>query len=133
MTEIKKPRVILADDETHVRKMVKLALTKMNCEVIGEAANGQEAVDLFKKEKPDLLMLDINMPVKTGEEALAEIMDEFPDAFVIMLTSVAEGDSVEKCLDLGAANYILKSTPIKELQKMIKETWVEFKKGGQNG
>lgn len=133
MTEPAKPKVLLADDEGHIRLMMKSVLQRMNCEIAGEAKNGQEAVELFRKAKPDITLLDINMPLKTGEEALKEIMAEFPGAFVIMLTSLSDSEVVEKCIEHGAANYILKDTPIKEIQTMIRDTWSEFKKGKQHG
>ena len=123
-----KPRVLLADDEAHIRALMKAVLTSMKCEIVGEAANGEEAVDLYFKEKPDLLLLDINMPRKTGEEALEEIMNAFSDAFVIMLSSVADMESVAKCIDLGASNFIRKDTPMAEMKKLIKETWDNFRK-----
>jgi len=123
-----KPRVVIADDERHIRMLLKTVLTKMNCEVVGEAPNGQEAVDLFKREKPDMLLLDINMPVKTGTEALKEIIAERPDAFVIILSSVADLENVKHSLNLGASNYILKDTPLEEIKRIIKETWEEFRR-----
>lgn len=129
MTGTKKTRALIADDENHVRRLLKSVVQKMNCEVVGEAKNGQEALDLFKKEKPDLLLLDINMPFKTGDEVLEEIMTEFPDAFVIMLSSIADAESVEKCLELGASNYLRKDTPLTEMKKIIYETWQNFKSG----
>ena len=132
MEQKRKPRAAIADDERHIRMLLKTVLTRMNCEVVGEAANGQEAVDLFKYEKPDLLLLDINMPVKTGTEALEEIMADRPDAFVIILSSVADLESVRHTLELGAANYILKDTPLEEIKRIIKETWGEFR-GKQGG
>jgi two-component system chemotaxis response regulator CheY len=126
MTEAKKPRVLIADDEGHIRMLMKAVLTSMQYQIVGMATNGQEAVELFSKEKPDLLLLDINMPLKTGEEALREIMDAFPDAFVIMLTSVADRGSVENCISLGAIHYIRKDTPITEMKAIIQETWQRF-------
>ncbi len=128
MNEKMKVRVIVADDEFHIRTLIKTIMKSMQAEIVGEAKNGQEAIDLFKREKPDLLLLDINMPIKSGDEALKEIKHEFPDAFVIMLTSVADVDTVKKCLDIGAANYLLKDTPINEMKKLVKETWGSFKK-----
>lgn len=127
MTEKKKPRVLLADDESHIRMLIKMVMRAMNCEIVAEATNGREAVELFKKEKPDLLLLDINMPEKTGDEALKEIIADNPDAFVIMLTSVSDMKSVEHCLSLGAANFIRKDTPVEEMKKLIKETWTAFR------
>ncbi len=130
MTNPQKPRILIADDEIHLRMLMKKVMTSMNCEIVGEAKNGIEAIELYKKEKPDLLLLDINMPVKTGEEALKEIIEEFPDAFIIMLTSLADMESVENCLNLGASNYIRKDTPLDEIKKIIKETWALVKKKG---
>ena len=123
MLEKRKIRVGLADDEIHIRMLMKKVFTSMGCEIAGEAKNGTEAVELYRREKPDIMLLDINMPIKTGDEALRDIVSEFPDAFVIMLTSQADVESVQKCLDAGAANYIRKDTPIAELKEIIKETW----------
>lgn len=115
-------RVVIADDEFHILGMLKALMKTMNYAVVGEAKNGQEAVDVYRKEKPDVLLLDINMPVKDGDDALREIMHEFPDAMVIMLTSVVDMEKVESCLELGAANYIRKDTPVSDMRKIISET-----------
>ncbi|MDM8524065.1 response regulator transcription factor [Desulfococcaceae bacterium HSG8] len=124
----KKARVVLADDEAVVRLIMKKVMKGMNCEIVGEAKNGQEAVDLFREKNPDILLLDINMPFKTGKEALKEIIREFPDSFVIMLTSLADTETVEDCLKLGAANYIRKDTRLEDMKKIIRTTWAAFKK-----
>jgi len=117
------PRVLIADDEQHMRLLMKTVIKKMNYQVIGEATNGQEAIDLFQKERPDLMLMDINMPYKTGEEALEEILTQFPEALVIMLTSVVDTETVGKCIDRGAANYIRKDTPLTDIAKIISTTW----------
>lgn len=121
-----KPRVLVADDENSCRVLIKAILSGMNCEVVGEARTGIEALEMYKKLRPHLLILDINMPIMTGDEVLENIMKEYPDAFVIVLTAVADMARVEKCLDLGAANYIRKDTPVNEIRVIIKETWQEF-------
>jgi two-component system chemotaxis response regulator CheY len=122
MDQTIRPRVLIADDEKHMRLLMKAAMKKMNCEVVAEAGDGQEAVALYKNHQPDLLLLDINMPLKTGDEALKEIIDAFPQALVIMLTSVVEMETVEKCIDIGASNYIRKDTPIPEIVNIIQAT-----------
>lgn len=124
----RRPRVLLADDERFVRAFMKKVMTTMKCDIVGEAKDGQEAVDMFRSERPDIMLLDINMPFKTGEEALKEIIRDFPKACIIMLTSLADSKSVEKCLTSGAANYIRKDTPLDEMKKIIKETWSAFRK-----
>lgn len=131
MTETKVPRIVIADDEMHIRLLIKKALTSMNYIVVGEAANGNEAVDQFKKERPDIVLLDINMPFKSGEEALQEIIAESPDALAIMLTSVSDMESVENCIAAGAAGYIRKDTPLAEIKGMISEAWQAHCEGGE--
>lgn len=117
---------MVADDESHCRVLIKALLNSMNCEVVGEARTGDEAIALYKKLKPNLLLLDVNMPYKNGDEVLEELFSNHPDAFVIVLTSVTDMESIEKCLSLGAANYIRKDTPISEIKMIIKDTWKSF-------
>lgn len=126
MAEAKRLRVLIAEDESHSRLLLKAIVTSMNCEVVGEATTGQETIELYRQLKPHMLLLDINMPNKTGDEVLKEIKVEFPRAFVIVVTSVADQESVEKCLELGAANYIRKDTPIAEIKMAIKEAWASY-------
>ncbi|HTL27045.1 MAG TPA: response regulator, partial [Burkholderiales bacterium] len=70
MSEKRKVRVLLADDESHVRLFVKTVVSSMGCQVVGEATNGKEALELFDQTSPDLVLLDINMPVMDGIAAL---------------------------------------------------------------
>ena len=112
-------RVLVADDESFMRLYVASVLSKMNCEVVGQASNGAEAVSLFREKKPDLLLMDINMPLKTGEEALKDIRAEFAEARVIMLTSVIESGTVESCIALGAIGYIRKDSSVDEIKAII--------------
>lgn len=102
--------------------MMKAVVSSLRYEIAGEAGDGQEAVDLYKKEMPDLLLLDVNMPQRSGIDALREIMREFPDAMVIMLTSVVDMENIKQCIELGAANYIRKDTSITEMRQIIKDT-----------
>ena len=117
-----RPRVLVADDEMVMRMFISSILAKMNIDVVGQACNGNEAVSMFREAKPDLLLMNINMPLKTGEEALEEIRAEFPGARVIMLTSVIESETVEKCLSLGAVGYIRKDSPVDEIKAIISDS-----------
>lgn len=126
MTEKRKLKALIAEDEAHLRKLLRTIISSRDIEITWEAKNGQEAIELFKDNAPDMVFLDINMPIKTGDEALAEILSDTPDAFVIMMTSVSDMEVVKKCIDLGAANYILKDTPLTEMRQIIKETWRDF-------
>ena len=128
MTELQGVSVLIADDENHIRILFRSIFMSMGAKVVGEAKNGEVAVEMFKTHQPDLLLLDVNMPLKDGKEALKDIMAAFPDAFVIMLTSVIDRETVDQCLAMGASNYILKDTPMAEIKEMIKDTWHEHKK-----
>jgi two-component system chemotaxis response regulator CheY len=114
-------RVLLADDEVHIRYLIRNILRGEGYVVVGEANNGEDALAMFRKHKPDLPLMDINIPLKNGDEVLAEIMKEDPDAKVVMLTMVADVETVRRCLELGAANYILKSNPIDTVRKLLRD------------
>ena len=116
-----KCRVAIADDEAMIRYALKSIIKSLKMDCVGEATNGQEAVALYEKEKPDLMFLDINMPVKNGDEVLNDIRAKFPSANVVMLTSVAETETVKKCIQDGALNYILKTNPLDKIKIMIEE------------
>nr|MDP9322564.1 response regulator transcription factor [Acidobacteriota bacterium] len=104
-----RPRVLVTDDEPITRMLVKLLLEKQNFEVL-EAANGRDAVEIAIRERPDLLMIDLNMPEMDGYEAITRVRREMSLAMmpVLVLTS-EEGPGVERrVLELGADDYIIK-------------------------
>ena len=115
--------IVLADDEAHIRLMLTTLVREMGLEILGEATNGVGAVKLFRETMPDLMLLDINMPIKTGEWALREIKKEFPEARVIMLTSMSDMATVEECLRNGAFNFIRKDCPLNEIRAAILEAF----------
>lgn len=127
MTTKQKMRVMVVDDEDHVRKLITTVVRSMNCEIVGEAKNGRDAVSMFQELKPHMLLLDINMPLKSGKQALGEIKKKFPNAFVIMLTSLVDKETVEDCIDLGASGFIRKDLPLDEMREVIKKTWSAYK------
>ena len=114
-------RIILADDHSVVRQGLRMFLSlDPDLEVIGEAANGQEAIDLARKMKPDVVLMDLLMPVKDGITAIGEIRGEMPEVEVIALTSVLEDASVVGAVKAGAIGYLLKNTQSDELCRAIK-------------
>jgi len=127
MTTPKKLRTMIADDEAHVRKLIKNVLISMNCEVVAEAANGRDAVEMFKTFKPNILLLDINMPLKSGKEALGEILKRYSNAFIIMMTSLSDKETIEDCIKLGASGFIRKDIEIDEMKEIIRTTWRAYK------
>lgn len=114
-------RVVLVDDEIHIRYLIRSIIRGEGYVVVGEANNGEDAVEVYRKNQPDLILMDINLPLKTGDEVLSEILKEFPDAKVVMLTMVADIDTVKRCLELGAIDYILKNNSVDEIRRMLRE------------
>lgn len=114
-------RVVLVDDEIHIRYLIRSIIRTEGYEVVGEANNGEDAIEMYRKHRPDLILMDINLPLKTGDEVLSEILKEFPDAKAVMLTMVADTDTVNRCLQMGAVDYILKNNPVDEIRRMLRE------------
>ena len=114
--------ILLVDDEPHIRKYVGLILRQLGAPRLLEAANGEEAVATFEREKPDLVLLDVNMPIVAGMETLKRLKAIDPDCVVVMLTSLTNRLNIESALTLGAANYIRKDTPKEEITKALTET-----------
>ncbi len=104
-------KVLLADDEGHIRILLKNVVSKLDAEVVAQATNGDEAVTLFEEHRPDLVLLDINMPVKTGVEALGEIMEIDPAAKVIMLTAMDQESAATQAIRRGAKDFLGKPAP----------------------
>lgn len=115
-------KVLLVDDENHIRKFVGLLLKQLGPVSIVEASNGQEAIARYQQERPDLVLMDVNMPVLDGIGALRALREIDPDVIVIMLTSLASRQIVEEAADLGAVNYVRKDTPKDELLNMLRTT-----------
>jgi CheY-like chemotaxis protein len=115
-------KILLVDDEPHIRKFVGTILKQITKPTLLEAGDGEEAIALYQKEKPDLVLLDVNMPLMGGLETLERLMKIDPDAVVIMLTSLANRQTVEQASALGAANYIRKDTPKAEIAQALTET-----------
>lgn len=123
---MRKIRILLTDDDTHLRLMMRHVLAALDMEVIAEAGDGAQAIELYRQYQPDLLLLDIMMPHLNGKQALTAIRAEFPHAIVIMLTSLNDIDTVQSCLDAGAANYIQKGSSLEDIKTCILETWEAY-------
>jgi two-component system, chemotaxis family, chemotaxis protein CheY len=101
-------RVLIADDAAFMREMLRDILTDGGYEVVGEAADGNEAVSAFAKHNPDLVTLDIVMPRKSGLEALREIIAGHPGACVVMCSALGQEALVMEALEAGARDFIVK-------------------------
>ena len=107
----KKLTVLVCDDHALFREGVKTILSSQQIDVIGEASDGQEAVDMSLSLKPDVVLMDVSMPVLKGFDAVRRIRKADPEIKVIMLTVHDDEDLVARCLDAGAAGYVLKDSP----------------------
>jgi DNA-binding NarL/FixJ family response regulator len=117
----KTTRIMLADDHQLVRAGFRALLKQIPAvEVVAEAADGREALDLFKKHRPDVLLIDIAMPKLNGLEAIARITRDYPNAIVIVLSMYANQEYVMQAIQAGARGYLIKEDGVSELKAAIK-------------
>jgi DNA-binding NarL/FixJ family response regulator len=116
MASTRGPRVraVVIDDTSDIRELLTIVLTRSGMDVVGEAGDGKAGVDVVRLERPDVVLLDLAMPVMDGIEALPLIRELVPDAQIIVLSAFG-GAVSEQVLDSGADGYLLKGTPLKEI------------------
>jgi DNA-binding NarL/FixJ family response regulator len=114
-------RVLITDDHGVVRQGLRMFLSlDPDIQVVGEAQDGQEALAMARELKPDVVLMDLLMPVMDGLESTKTIRTELPEVEVIALTSVLEGASVTGAVRAGAIGYLLKDTDAEELHRAIR-------------
>ncbi|MEV6650162.1 response regulator transcription factor [Streptomyces sp. NPDC051219] len=114
-------RVVIADDEPLIRAGIRMILTSdRSIEVVAEAANGREAVELVRSYAPDVVLLDIQMPLMDGLTALAEVQRSSPAARVLILTTFGERENVLRALEHGGAGFLLKDSAPAELIQAVR-------------
>jgi DNA-binding NarL/FixJ family response regulator len=115
-------RILVADDHNVVRRgLVFFLKTQENIEIVGEARNGKEAVHMAQELKPDLVLMDLVMPVMDGIEATRTIKKQFPNMKIMILTSFSDQDHVIPAIEAGASGYQLKDIEPDELIRTIKQ------------
>ncbi len=119
---MKKIRVLVVDDQNLVREgMAAILAFQPDVEVVGQAQNGIEAVQLAKKLKPDVILLDMVMPLQDGLATIPKIREISPDIRILVLSSFAESSQVYQAIRTGALGYLLKDTPRAHLLQAIRE------------
>jgi two-component system chemotaxis response regulator CheY len=114
-------RILITDDALFMRVTLKNILTQNGYEVVGEAANGVESVELYKSLKPDVVTMDITMPEMDGLQALKAIMAHDPSANVVMCTAMGQKSMVVDAIQAGAKDFIVKPfQPDRVLEAMAK-------------
>ena len=116
----KKPTILLVDDHVSFRNGLKLIMNLENiATIIGEASNGQECMDLLSNSKPDLVIMDIDMPIMNGLETTKKAIELMPDLKIMAYSMFENEIYFLKMIELGAKGYLLKSSGISELEKAI--------------
>ena len=101
-------RILLVDDTTFMRRMLREILGKEGYEIAGEARNGREAVEQFQAVRPDLVIMDITMPEMDGIAAVRAIVAQDPAARIVMCSALGQDEPIIEALDAGARDFILK-------------------------
>lgn len=114
-------RVLIADDALFMREMIKDIIRQGGYEVVGEAADGNDAMNKFRELRPDIMTMDIVMPLKSGIEALREIRKEHGDVKVVMISALGQDSLVVEALEAGAKDFIVKPFQADKVLDVLKK------------
>ena len=115
-------RIMICDDQPAFREVLRAVLElEDGLEVVGEAANGAEAIEGVRHLQPDVLLLDVAMPVMDGIEALPEVVQAAPDTVVVVLTGVTSAQVRQRALDAGASVVLEKGTDLDAMTRCVRE------------
>jgi len=121
---VAKIRILLTDDHTLFRQGIRTLLSaESDLEIVGEAANGAEAVEKVTELRPDLVLMDIGMPGLSSFEATRQIKKIRPDAKILFLTMYDDEDYLVQCMEVGASGYVLKDSPAQQLLAAIRDVY----------
>ena len=112
---------LIVDDEAHVRVYLRMLLQSVGVTTVWEAADGKEAVELYKLHRPPVVLLDLAMPVVGGEQVFRDLQAIDPEMAVIIVTSQSSLKTVQAIHQLGAIAYLLKHTPREQMVKTLNE------------
>jgi len=114
-------RVLVADDHPLIRAgLVSFVATEPGLEVVAQAGNGEEALEKYRELRPGVVLMDLSMPVMDGISATRAILDEFPDAKVIVLTTYDGDEDIHRALDAGAMGYLVKDMMAPDVLNVIR-------------
>lgn len=117
------PTVLVVDDALFMRATVGNLFKEWGFDVVGEAANGREAIELFHQLQPDIVTMDVTMPVMSGIEAVRAIIAQYPEAKIVMITALGQQKLIKEAIESGAKDFITK--PFNPVQlKMVVDNLV---------
>ena len=123
MADVKPIRVVLVDDHVQMHEIVRATLgATADIKLVGQGANGQEGIALCEQHQPDIVLMDVVMPVMGGIEATKELHERLPAVKVIVLSSFLDHESVHAMLRNGAVGYLVKSSLAQDLAETIRST-----------
>ena len=117
---IEQPRVLLADDHTMLREGLRRSLEAEGLDVIGEACDGEEAVRFCEDLQPDVVLMDVSMPILDGVEATKLVKERVPSTAVVILTMHADQDVIVRAVRAGAAGYLVKDCTTEEVVNTVR-------------
>lgn len=112
-------KILIVDDSRTSRRILRDLIEKSGNTVAGEAVNGREGVDMYMRLRPDVVTLDITMPVMDGVTALSEILEYDSDARVVMVSAVGQRNKIVDCIRIGARDYIIKPFEVSKVQEIL--------------
>lgn len=107
-SELMEAGILIVDDLAFMRQVIRESLVEAGFRIVGEAENGAEGVRLFQRLKPDVVLLDISMPVMNGIEAMQRMLRLDPQASVVMCSALGEQSMIIKAIQLGARDFVVK-------------------------
>ncbi len=118
-----KTKILIVDDHALFRDGLKMLINhEPDLEVAGEADNGRKAIELARSLKPDIILMDVKMPVMDGVEAMRQIMAEMPDTKILALSMYSGDGFVSRMMSAGALGYFMKGDDFQELSGVIRKT-----------
>ena len=112
--------MVVIDDSIDLRGLLRFALSRAGMEVVGEAGDGQAGIEVVREQRPDVVLLDMSMPVMDGVEALPLIRELVPDAQIIVFSGF-EAELTEQVLGSGADGHVVKGTPLKDIVAYVEK------------